>query len=42
MGDNRNHSTDSRFREVGVVSVDEVAAKVVLRIAPLSSFGLIE
>ncbi len=42
MGDNRNHSTDSRFREVGFVNVDEVAGKVVLRIAPLSSFGLIE
>ncbi len=42
MGDNRNHSTDSRFSEVGFVDVDEVIGKVVLRIAPLSSFGLIE
>ena len=42
MGDNRNHSTDSRFSEVGFVDVDEVIGKVVLRIAPVSSFGLIE
>ena len=42
MGDNRNHSTDSRFSEVGFVDVDEVVGRVVLRIAPVSSFGLIE
>lgn len=41
MGDNRNHSTDSRFVEVGFVDVDEVIGKVVLRLSPLSSFGLI-
>ena len=42
MGDNRNHSTDSRFVEVGFVDVDEVIGKVVLRLSPLSSFGLID
>lgn len=42
MGDNRNHSTDSRFARVGFVDVDEVIGKVVLRILPLSDIGLIK
>lgn len=42
MGDNRNHSTDSRFAEVGFVDVDEVIGKVFLRLSPLSAFGLID
>lgn len=41
MGDNRNHSTDSRFDSVGFVDTDEVLGKVVLRILPLSDVGLV-
>jgi len=42
MGDNRNHSTDSRSKEVGFVEVEEVVGKVFIRIAPFGSFGLID
>jgi len=41
MGDNRNASTDSRFDSVGFVDTDEVIGKVVLRILPLDSIGVI-
>ena len=41
MGDNRNHSTDSRFSEIGFVDADEVIGKVVLRILPFDHIGLI-
>ena len=42
MGDNRNASTDSRDERVGFVNADEVKGKVVLRIRPLSRFGLVD
>ena len=42
MGDNRNASTDSRDERVGFVNTDEVKGKVVLRIRPLSRFGLVD
>lgn len=41
MGDNRNHSTDSRFAEVSFVPVDDVVGKVVFRILPLNKIGVI-
>ncbi len=41
MGDNRNHSTDSRDPRVGVVSEDNILGKVVVRIFPLDRFGKI-
>lgn len=41
MGDNRNHSTDSRSEQVGFVDVDEVIGKVVFRLLPISDIGLI-
>ncbi len=42
MGDNRNHSTDSRDPRVGVISEDDILGKVVIRIFPLDRFGAVD
>ena len=42
MGDNRNHSNDSRGGEIGLVDTRRVLGKVVLRIAPLDRFGTVD
>lgn len=42
LGDNRNHSEDSRFDEVGKVNRKEILGKAWLRVWPFSSFGIIE
>lgn len=42
MGDNRNHSTDSRNPEVGFLSVDDVLGKAFFRITPFNKLGFIE
>ncbi|MGM9682689.1 MAG: signal peptidase I [Eubacteriales bacterium] len=39
MGDNRNHSTDSRNSAIGPVDERSVLGKVILRIKPFSKFG---
>lgn len=39
MGDNRNNSKDSRFREIGEQDVEHILGKVVLRLYPLGEFG---
>ncbi len=39
MGDNRNHSTDSRDSLVGFVAEDDIMGEVVMRILPLSRAG---
>ena len=36
MGDDRNSSSDSRLKEIGAVSKDQLVGKVLLRIWPLS------
>lgn len=41
MGDNRNHSTDSRDSQVGFIDERIVLGKVYLRIWPLSNFGMV-
>ena len=39
MGDNRNHSKDSRFQEVGMVSYDSIIGKASFRFWPFSDWG---
>lgn len=40
MGDNRNHSSDSRFLEIGMVPQDHVFGEVIFRIFPLRDLGV--
>ncbi len=42
LGDNRNHSSDSRWPDVGNVHKDDILGKVLLRIYPFTSFGTIK
>lgn len=42
MGDNRNHSTDSRDSIIGCVDERYIMGKVLLRLLPISDFGLID
>lgn len=41
MGDNRNHSTDSRNSAVGLVPVEDVLGKTFFRYAPFGELGFI-
>ncbi len=42
MGDNRNHSTDSRSSAVGLISVKDVLGRTFFRYYPLSDIGLLD
>ena len=42
MGDNRDHSTDSRSSTVGQVDERQVLGRVLLRLFPFSAFGTVE
>ena len=41
MGDNRMHSTDSRFEKIGFVDERDILGKVLMRIFPTSEMGRI-
>ncbi|MBQ7187265.1 MAG: signal peptidase I [Ruminococcus sp.] len=42
MGDNRNHSTDSRSSYVGFVKLENILGKVFFRFLPFGSFGSVK
>ena len=42
MGDNRNHSTDSRSAAIGCVETKYILGKVILRILPVNRIGTIQ
>ncbi len=39
LGDNRNHSEDSRFEEVGIVKRSEIIGRAAFRFYPLNAVG---
>ncbi len=41
MGDNRNHSTDSRARSVGFVKKDEIYGKAIIKYSPIEEFDIL-
>ncbi|MFI3116260.1 MAG: signal peptidase I [Clostridia bacterium] len=42
LGDNRNNSTDSRSKDIGMVPIDCILGRVVYRLFPLDNRGTIE
>lgn len=41
LGDNRNHSVDSRYEQVGLVKRDEIVGRAFLRMYPFKKFGFL-
>ncbi len=41
MGDNRNHSDDSRNPQIGMINTKNIFGKIVFRIMPFNTFGKI-
>lgn len=41
-GDNRNHSTDSRYETVGCIDKNNIMGRVVFILTPLNKFGVVK
>ena len=41
LGDNRNHSSDSRSDRIGLVDTRRIVGKVIFRISPISRMGVV-
>ena len=42
MGDNREHSKDSRDMSVGIIRNEQIVGKAVLQIYPFAEFGVVK
>jgi len=42
MGDNRNHSSDSRDSRIGQVDIRDVVGRVLIRVFPFDKFGVVK
>ena len=42
MGDNRNHSMDSRFKDVGIIPNENIVGKAAFILFPFDRFGMIQ
>lgn len=42
LGDNRNHSSDSRYTDVGLIKKSDILGKGYIRLFPFSDFGLLD
>ena len=42
MGDNRNHSRDSRNEAIGLINQKDILGKAVFRISPFSNLGKVK
>lgn len=42
LGDNRNFSKDSRYPDVGVITLEEIEGRAIFRVFPFNKFGTIK
>lgn len=42
LGDNRMHSSDSRYKQIGMIPKNKILGKVVLNVYPFDKFGIVK